>query len=394
MAYYLFDDHGPPIGPYSREQLVLLRQRGMIPATLKAAENPDLPGRLIDDLLHEPPSTPSSSPAIPPPLTSVDAARGSTPSPSPRPAPPPSASATGDLLRLAPHLMLPLEDFARLGWRDHRRILALALVGLLPLLFMVYLRETSNLAGIFWGVALCTSALWAIFFFLMFSQPEVTVFRCILTFAGSALFSIGLVALARWFIPIETIQEGITSPQIAVRWLTHLFGVALIEEPAKLFMLYFLWSPRTSPRVMMFYGLMSGLGFGIYEGVTYQSSENLRVLVRDESGPAQNAAIYYVLNMLRLTSVPFLHALWTGIAGYFVGFLGRFPARRGGLLLAAILVPALLHATYNTFSHNLIGFVVALFTVVALNVYMLKSQDFERLLTPHSDPDPFPESTS
>ena len=73
-----------------------------------------------------------------------------------------------------------------------------------------------------------------------------------------------------------------------------------------------------------------------------------------------------MLNILRLTSLPFLHAMWTGIAGYFVGFAARFPTRRGGLLLAAFTVPSLLHATYNTFSSSLVGLAVAMVTVLAL----------------------------
>jgi RsiW-degrading membrane proteinase PrsW (M82 family) len=94
----------------------------------------------------------------------------------------------------------------------------------------------------------------------------------------------------------------------------------------------------------------------------------------------EGAAVYYMLNILRLTSLPFLHAMWTGIAGYFVGFAARFPGRRGALLLAAFTVPSLLHATYNAFSSSVVGLTVALVTVLALNLYLVKGRDFERLL--------------
>lgn len=277
--------------------------------------------------------------------------------------------------------MLPLEDLARLRWLDNQRIAALALVGLLPLFLLFYLQSTGDLGGAIWGIALYSSLLWALFFYVTFAQPEVRIFRCATTFLGSAIFSIGLVALARYVIPFEWVSLWIQAPGLGTRWAGHWVGVALVEEVAKLFMLYFIWALRPRPQVMMFYGLMAGLGFGIYEGVTYQTSQNLRISFPQGEATPDGAAIYHILNILRLTSLPFLHAMWTGIAGYFVGFAAQYPERRGGLLLAALLVPSLLHATYNTFSGSLVGLTVAVLTVVALNLYLAKGRDFERLLT-------------
>lgn len=49
-------------------------------------------------------------------------------------------------------------------------------------------------------------------------------------------------------------------------------------------------------------------------------------------------------------------------------------------MLTAIVVPSLLHATYNTFSDSPIGLTVALVTVLALNLYLAKNRDFEAVL--------------
>jgi RsiW-degrading membrane proteinase PrsW (M82 family) len=136
------------------------------------------------------------------------------------------------------------------------------------------------------------------------------------------------------------------------------------------------------PQAMLFYGLMAGLGFGIYEGVTYQTSHNFRFAINAAGNLDSTtfAAEYYLLNLIRLTTLPFLHAIWTGMAGYFIGFAAQFPNRKRGLLIVAIGVPALLHGSYNAFGSAALGLVIALVSVLALNLYLAKSVDFERLL--------------
>lgn len=371
MRFYLLDPAGRRVGPYSLEELELFLRRGLIDAGTQV---------LVDGDRGEFLMTVAGCLGLPDVL--VPGRSGGSGAETPEAGRREAGGGAGrDFLRLAPHLMLPLEDLLRMRWLDNRRILAMAFVGLLPLVLLVYLESSGDLGGAIWGVALYSSLLWAAFFYVAFSQPEVTFFRCGATFAGSAVFSISLVALARYVVPFEWVLDWIRSPLLLTRWTGHLVGVAFIEEVSKLFMLYFLWPTRARPQVMMFYGLMAGLGFGIYEGVAYQSSQNLRVSFPAGRPTVEGAAVYYMLNILRLTSLPFLHSMWTGIAGYFVGFAARFPQRQGGLLLAAFTVPSLLHATYNTFSSSVVGLVVALVTVLALNLYLVKGRDFERLLT-------------
>jgi hypothetical protein len=47
----------------------------------------------------------------------------------------------------------------------------------------------------------------------------------------------------------------------------------------------------------------------------------------------------------------------------------------------ALGLPAFLHGSYNAFSGSALGLGVALLSVLALNLYLSKSVDFERLLT-------------
>jgi RsiW-degrading membrane proteinase PrsW (M82 family) len=121
------------------------------------------------------------------------------------------------------------------------------------------------------------------------------------------------------------------------------------------------------------YGLVCGLGFGIREGVLYQTGSNV-------VAAQGNLAIYYLENMLRLTSLPFLHAIWTGIAGYFIGYAYEYRQRQAGLLIVAIGLPAILHGCYDVFSDSLLGVGIAAFSVLVLGLYLQASEHFRTTL--------------
>lgn len=141
------------------------------------------------------------------------------------------------------------------------------------------------------------------------------------------------------------------------------FAVGINEEVCKAAIIFWLVKrPGSilSPQTVVFYGMISGLGFGIYEGVSYQQTINR----------AQGVDAAYFLNVARLTSLPFLHAIWTGIAAYFIAFSALVPNKRHGLWILAIAFPAALHATYNTFGWNIIGLGSGLFSVILLMTYL------------------------
>ena len=158
------------------------------------------------------------------------------------------------------------------------------------------------------------------------------------------------------------------------RHFGYIFGVGVPEEACKALILFYIArrGAAQAPQAMLFYGLMAGLGFGIYEGVDYQMERNLRF--------SHFASEYYLLNMLRLTTLPFLHAIWTGIAGYFIGFAHLYPQRKRGLLIVAIGLPALLHGFYDTFSTSVLGLFFALLSVFALYLYLAKTVELEKVL--------------
>ena len=100
--------------------------------------------------------------------------------------------------------------------------------------------------------------------------------------------------------------------------LGYVFGVGLTEEFGKMIPLLIILRKAKEPLIpqtMVFYGLMAGISFGVFEGVQYQMTVNAE----------QTYDVSFFLNIARLTSLPFLHACWCGIAGYFLSFAHLYP---------------------------------------------------------------------
>jgi RsiW-degrading membrane proteinase PrsW (M82 family) len=78
----------------------------------------------------------------------------------------------------------------------------------------------------------------------------------------------------------------------------------------------------------------------------------------------------------------FLHALWSGICGYFVGFAHLYPRYRKSLYLLAIAIPATLNGLYDSFAgvFYLVSLMIALGSVLALMTYLSKSNNFRERL--------------
>jgi len=371
MRYFYHDSSLGRVGPYTLEELRRLHLSGLVrPDTLILPE-----GGEAGVMFHE--------------LWSRFAGASSTPPPLPPHAAPDGDSFTrraGDDLRtLLPHLALPLEELRTFRWLDNRKALAIAGIGLLPLVIYAAFGGGAHVGNAFWAMALYFSVLWALFFYYVFPTPEARFTIASLCFFVTGVVSIGLLLQLYDIWPLSALFRWTRSGHPAlVQWMGFVFGVGVPEELCKALVLFFVakrFAPLP-PQAMLFYGLMAGLGFGIYEGISYQTSHNFR-FASDAAGlrdPATFAAEYYLLNLIRLTTLPLLHAIWTGMAGYFIGFAAQFPERKRGLLIVAIGVPALLHGSYNAFSNGALGLAVALVSVLALNLYLAKSVDFEKLL--------------
>ena len=378
MRYYYQHEQLGSVGPYTAEELRTLHLHGVVrpetPISLEQGGPEVLFKELWSQLEQEVASSGATRPGFVAPSALPMAVQDSF-----------TRRAGEDLRMLSPHLLLPLEELRSFRWLENRKALSIAGIGLLPLVIYAGFGGGQQIGNAFWAMALYFSMLWALFFYYVFPAREVRFSAASFSFFATGLLSLViLLHLYRSWPLSELLTWTRPSQGFTTRWLGFVLGVGFPEELCKALVLLFLaarFGPF-APQAMLFYGLMAGLGFGIYEGVSYQMQHNFRFAdggyaYRDRTS---YAAEYYLLNMIRLTTLPFLHAIWTGMAGYFIGFAAQYPQRRRGLLIVALGLPALLHGSYNAFSGSALGLVTALLSVLALNLYLAKSVDFERLL--------------
>jgi len=265
-----------------------------------------------------------------------------------------------DLKSFDSRLIFPWPEIRSLRWIRDRKLIYLAIIGLAPASALAVVRADFMA---YWAIALYFSVLWALFFYYLFKTPQVRTSICFLCFFFTGIISIAVLLVLQQIPPWSILYQLANSESFLARALGMFLAVGINEEVCKAAIIFWLVKRPgvfLMPQTVVFYGMISGLGFGIYEGVAYQQTFN-RDLGVDAS---------YFLNIARLTSLPFLHAIWTGIAAYFIGFSALVPKKKHGLWILAIIIPALLHAIYNTFGWNFIGLGSGLFGVVLLMTYL------------------------
>lgn len=282
----------------------------------------------------------------------------------------------GDLFKqlnaIGSELILPKSTIINKQWLADKRLLLLAIIGLFPTIFMAI---PFPAIGIFYAISLYFSCIWGIFFYYFFKTKQVSLKSTLIVFfmTQACIFIlwdvIGLVKINPFYNLVDV--------AFPFNFLGYTLGVGLTEELAKAIPLYILIVRSKEPLVpqtLVFYGLMSGIAFGIYEGVGYQTSVNAQL---DYTGA-------FFMNIARLTSLPFLHAIWCGIGGYFIAFASLYPKYRISLYFLALAIPALLHGLYDTLCGNSISIFIAVcicfIAVLLLMTYLKQGVNYQSKL--------------
>lgn len=278
-----------------------------------------------------------------------------------------------DQLRaIGSELILPISLLRSKQWLADKRLILLALVGLGPSFIMLL---PIHGFGVFYAVALYFAAIWGLFFYYFFRTPQVRLKITLAVFFLTQGFVfllwdiLGLPSLNPFYKLLDT--------TFIFNLFGYIFGVGLTEEFVKLLPLLIIYRfarEPLQPKTLVFYGLISGIAFGVFEGVQYQMSVNSQL----------DYTSSFFMNIARLTSLPFLHAIWTAIAGYFIGFAKLYPLFRHALYFLAIAIPALLHGLYDTFCSSFLGMLIALpitfLAVFLLTTYLRQAQDYQSRL--------------
>ena len=246
----------------------------------------------------------------------------------------------GDEMASAVRILFPINSWVHnSGWRQGLRLLVIA-YALLPLIFLAVLSSSNNLSAPGWAYSLYIAPLWITGFWLLI-RPGHLVRQEV--FAGA-----GLVAWTLVWINVVTINVN-DSLNITD---SISFGPALVigfnEEVTKALpvllaglILLRLRAHKLSVRMAMFLGTIAGLTFGIAEQAFYTSNDIVGINQAQSNNEAVNAALAFAE---RIFVDGFQHAVWAGIAGFFIGLALNYPRRRVPLLLLGVAVPAVLHA--------------------------------------------------
>lgn len=262
------------------------------------------------------------------------------------------------LKKIGHELIIPKDILSNKQWLSDKRLLLLALIGLCPSLMMVL-----PLSGffVFYFVSLYFAAIWGLFFYYFFKTPQVKVKITLLTFFATQICVfilwdiLRLPSLNPFYLFVESV--------FPLSLIGNILGVGFTEEFVKLIPLLIICYKAKEPQVpqtIVYYGLMSGIAFGVFEGVQYQMGINAEL----------DYTSSFFMNIARLTSLPFIHAVWCGIAGYFISFANLYPKYRLSLYFLAITIPAIIHGLYDTFCGNFLGMLIAL-PITFIGVIML-----------------------
>ena len=265
------------------------------------------------------------------------------------------------------NLLLPKDSFSFRNLKNNKRLLVIAIVGLAPA-FLI--RFTGATVFTFYAISLYFAMIWGLFYYSVFSTNQVSIKKAISLFFITQVVIFILVDLVR--IPtIHPLYLLISENSGFIsRLIGFTFGVGVFEEFVKLCPVYLMLRKSKEPLIpqtVVYYGLMSGIGFGVFEGVVYQLTVNKQL----------DYETSFFMNIARLTCLPFLHSIWAGISSYFLAFSFLYPKNRHSMWILAILIPAILHGLYNTLGWSISGLIVSYLGVPLLIIYLQKAKDFQ-----------------
>ena len=226
-------------------------------------------------------------------------------------------------------ILFPIQGWVHnSGWRQGLRLLVIA-YALLPLIFLAVLSSSGDLSSPGWAYSLYVAPLWIMGFWLLI-RPGHLAKQELLVAAGIVVWTLVWINVVTININDSLHISGSISflPALVIGFneeITKALPVLL----AGLFLLRFR-SVKLSVRMSMFLGTIAGLTFGIAEQAFYTSNDIVGINQAQSANEAVNAALAFAE---RIFVDGFQHAVWAGIAGFFIGMALNYPRRRIQLIV-------------------------------------------------------------
>lgn len=187
---------------------------------------------------------------------------------------------------------------------------------------------------LFFGLA--PSIIWLLFYLRKDSHPEPN-WMIKKVFLWGMLITVPAIALE---LAMKSILLNIPLVHEARIFLYFFFGVALVEEWLKYFVVrvFAFYKPQLEEATdVMLYMIISALGFAALENIFLLSG----------LGPFSPISNIVALSAVRLVGATLLHALASGLFGYFLARAFLEPKKGPRYFVVGLLGAALLHALFN-----------------------------------------------
>ncbi len=260
-----------------------------------------------------------------------------------------TAAEARDELASAVQILVPVRSWLTdPGWRQGLRLLVIA-YALLPLVFLALFATSGNLTTPGWAYSLYIAPLWGVAFWLLIRPPEPHGKR-------ELLIGLGIVIWVMIWMSIITINvNSALNPKSIIGAL----GVGFNEEITKALPILVaalgllkLRSVKLDVRMWMFLGTIAGLTFGVREASQYTTIAIEHIAAAAVHHSANAAVIGALSFAYRVFVDGFQHAIWAGVAAFFIGIAVNYPRRRVPLILVGITIAAVLHALNDWYLSN------------------------------------------
>jgi RsiW-degrading membrane proteinase PrsW (M82 family) len=239
------------------------------------------------------------------------------------------------------------------GWRQGLRLLVIA-YALLPLIFLALLSSSNDLSAPGWAYSLYIAPLWTMGFWLLIRPGHVG--------KREIQVAVGIVVWTLIWINVVTIHVNAALHIKGSISLVPALVIGVNEEatkalPVLLAGLFLLWyrKVKLGVRMSMFLGTIAGLTFGVAEQAFYTSSDIVGINQARSANEAVTGALAFAE---RIFVDGFQHAVWAGIAGFFIGMALNYSRRRVQLVILGVAVPATLHALNDFLASSSVWLVI------------------------------------
>lgn len=286
---------------------------------------------------------------------SADAPAGAVPPAAPAPAAPPAGvppeqggphghaaprkagDPLGGQLIGALRILVPMGTWLRdPAMRQWPRLLVTA-YALTPLILLIVLQHNADLVTLGWVYCLYVAPLWALVFWFLIRPGPLTRLHLVI---AAIIIAAEFVLIPALTLPWE---HALAPPVTSHSLFGWVIGVGLPEELTKALpvmvlaiVLLKVRHIKLDVRMWMFLATLSGLFFGAYEASkVYVPNAIIAISHGSAVGIPEFAERVFVDGLQ--------HALWAGIAGFFIGLGINYRRQRIPLWLLGIAVPTVLH---------------------------------------------------